>query len=294
MKLKTVILLIALTSLCTDAMAAWPKRKAPADSVKTAMTDTLAVPLYSDEYLDTVKIRRAVLLNDYSTIGFEYGVSRNSMRFNPKFLQKNVFFPEYYGITYTKYCKMLGYMPYFGFQIGAFYGHEGYEFKMNEETGGIFTLQDATKVEMDYAEIPLLAEAHLDLTHLKFMLDVGPYAGYRLNIHRSGPFAISPAVVDSFVDYERQIDYGVHGGAGFSIVFAPVEFQVRLRMRYSLSSLWEPDYNSKYYYRFAYPFDFMLTGGVAIQLNRRYGKTKAMMRREARDRVFNPPIETEQ
>ena len=36
----------------------------------------------------------------------------------------------------------------------------------------------------------------------------------------------------------------------------------------------------------------MLTGGLHIHLTRRYGKTRGMLRREARERVFNPqPVE---
>ena len=34
----------------------------------------------------------------------------------------------------------------------------------------------------------------------------------------------------------------------------------------------------------------MLTGGIHFHLSRRYGKTRAMLRREAREAVFNPKV----
>ena len=90
------------------------------------------VSKYPDSYLDTVNLSRKLLLNDYAMIGVEYGVSRNSMIFTPRFMQQPVFFPEYFGITYTHYGQLVG-LPVVGLQIGAFYGHEGYEFKVNDQ-----------------------------------------------------------------------------------------------------------------------------------------------------------------
>jgi hypothetical protein len=190
-----------------------------------------------------------------------------------------------------------------GLQVGAFYGHEGYEFdyKIDGDRISYFQQLNATKVEMKYAEAVFLALGHYDMPNFKLQLCIGPYAGYRLSLHRSNTLGdiihlddIDPALVDNFADYERQFDYGLHGGVGFGIIFDPVEFQVNLRVRYSWSSLWEPNYNSEYYYRYAYPLDFMLTGGIHIHLTRRYGKTRGMLRREAKKIVFNPdPPENE-
>jgi hypothetical protein len=244
---------------------------------------------YPNEYLDTVNLNKKIRLNNYNMIGFEYGVSRNSQLFTPRFQSQPVFFPEYFGVTFTRYGELIG-SPIVGFQIGAFYGHEGYEFKIDEDTGGVFVIEEATKVEMRYAEVPFLAVGHYDMPNFKIQMCVGPYAGYRLDIHRSGPFAIDPELVDNFTSYDKRFDYGIHGGAGFAIIVDPFEFQVNLRVRYSWSSLWEPNFNSEYYYRYAYPFDFMLTGGLHFHLTRRYGKTRGMLRREAKNIVFNPPV----
>ena len=286
------LLLLLLGAQDTGATQKKPAKTASEGKEKVVKEKTKKVKaerdtiLYPDSYLDTVDVSRKLPLNDYTMIGFEYGVSRNSQMFTPAFRSKPVFFPDYFGVTFTRYGKLIG-SPFVGFQAGAFYGHEGYEFKINEETGSVFQLEGATKVVMKYAEGFVAAVGHYDMSHFKILANIGPYAGYRLSIHRTGPFPIAEELVDGWTSYDRRFDYGLHGGVGFAIVFEPVEFQVNLRVRYSWSSLWEPNFNSEYYYRYAYPFDFMLTGGLHFHLTRRYGKTKAVLRKEAHDIIYN-------
>ena len=297
---KTLILLLLL---CLSGPFALAQAKPKLSFLKAVRKPKVEkVSKYPDSYLDTVDVSRKLLLNDYAMFGFEYGISRNSQMFTPKFPSEPVWFPEYYGVTFTQYGKLIG-SPLVGFQIGAFYGHEGYAFayKLIDDRVSYYQILNATKVEMKYAEVPFLALGHYDAPHFKIQICVGPYAGYRLSIHRSNTLShlitldpIDPDLVDNFADYEKRFDYGLHGGAGFGIIFDPFEFQVNLRVRYSWSSLWAPNYNSEYYYRYAYPFDFMLTGGLHFHISRRYGKTRAMLRREAREQVFNPqPAENE-
>ena len=101
---------------------------APLDSIDL-------VPLFSDEYLDTVKMKKAKSINDYTMIGVQYGVSLSQMRFNPGKKQGMLMLPYNFGLTYTRYGKMFGYMPYFGFQTGVLFGQDGYVFKKDKETG---------------------------------------------------------------------------------------------------------------------------------------------------------------
>ena len=44
-----------------------------ASGTKKPVPDSLTVKEYSDDYLDTVKIEKKFILNDYSSIGIEYG-----------------------------------------------------------------------------------------------------------------------------------------------------------------------------------------------------------------------------
>ena len=57
--------------------------------------------------------------------------------------------------------------------------------------------------------------------------------------------------------------------------------------KHSLASLYEPDYASKYFYRFAYPSNIVLSLGTHFHLTKRSGKTKAEIKKMARDMVFN-------
>lgn len=265
----------------------------PSDSTKAALADTLKADLYSDIYLDTVKVNRVFELNDYSMIGVEYGVSFSRMLFNPPQTQTNLFSPNTFGIFYTRYGKMFNYLPYFGFKVGLRYSHEGYKFKENKDTKTTYNIEGATEAIMDVAEIPLMAHLHLDGLHYKIMADAGIYGGYRLNIKRTGD-GVDESIVNSFLDTDRRFDYGLCGGVGFGLVFDPFEFHFNVNVRYSWGTIYDPDYVSKDYYRFAYPFDIMATAGVYFQLTRRTGRGKAQLRREAYNQVYNPtpkPVE---
>ena len=84
---------------------------------------------WTDEYLDTVQVKKKLKLNDYSMIGVQYGASLSQVMWNPVQNQQMVFQPVNLGVTFTTYGKMFGYMPYFGFQAGVFYAREGYQFE---------------------------------------------------------------------------------------------------------------------------------------------------------------------
>ena len=88
---------------------------------------------WTDEFLDTVQVKKSLKLNDYSMIGVQYGAGLSQVMWNPVQKQNFVFMPYNFGVTYTTYGKMFGYMPFFGFQAGVFYGQEGYQFEYNED-----------------------------------------------------------------------------------------------------------------------------------------------------------------
>lgn len=242
---------------------------------------------YSDAYLDTVKVGRVFKLNDYTMIGVEYGASASRMQFNPTKTQTNLFVPGTFGVFLLKYGKLFDGSPNFGFKVGARYSHEGYKFKENKETGITPDLEGAGKAIIDYVEAPFMAHFHSDGQHFKIMVDLGVYGGYRLGIERFGD-RVKEEIRTSFMDWDRRFDYGLTGGLGFGLVFDPVEFHVNANVRYSWGTLYDPDYYSKDFYRFAYPFDVMLTAGLYFQLTRRSGKTKAQIRREAYEQVYHP------
>lgn len=228
------------------------------------------------------------LINDYSMIGVNYGVTFSNTVFNPsKHGRAWVTTPNYISIMYTKYSKMFDYLPYFGLTLGVAYGHEGYAFNPNESTGFTEHVDGATWCSMDVIEVPAMMQGHIDMDPFKIMANVGVYGGYRRSIERKG---IAPTFDETyahkFKDYEHTFDYGMQGGLGFGIMVDPVEIHFNCLIRWSWSTLYAPDYYSKYYYRFANPVDIMATVGVHFQLQKRTGKTTAMLRRQAKEMVY--------
>lgn len=267
-------------------------------SARGRQTDTVQ---YSAEYLDTVQVRKGTVINDYTTLGFNAGVTFSRMLFNPTKDHSFLFSPQYYSLYYTRHCKMFGYLPYFALKIGAEYSHEGFEFLTDKSTGRTYHDNGITKCDMTVVTIPAMAEIHVDVDPVKIFADVGFYGGYRLGINREWPSSqdeyIDAKYHTSFRDYEIRWDYGLHGGAGIALVFSPVEIHFGAMVRWSWSDLYKPDYldeqyhpypRNTYYYRFAAPLDIMVYAGVHFQLTKRKGKTVKMLRREAYDIVYPP------
>ena len=243
-----------------------------------------------DVVLDTITVSKKTFINDYSMIGFQYGAGLSQVMWNPTQEQEMLFMPYNVGITYTRYGKMFGYMPYFGFQIGLFYGQEGYKFKKSAN-GYSQTLLGCDKAIFDVVELPFVSHMHIDFWKMKILAEIGFFAGYRLKIHR---FPVNGKYTNEtyasyqyqFQDTDRRWDYGIKGGLGFGLVFDPIEIHLKATYKHSLSSLYEPDKDSKYYYKFAYPSNIVISAGVHFQLTKRTGKTKTQLKKEAKELVY--------
>ncbi len=244
----------------------------------------------TDAQLDTIDVKKKLKINDYAMFGVQYGVGLSQVMWNPTQKQEMVFTPINFGVTFTKYQKMFGYMPYFGFQAGVFYAREGYQFKYNPNTNYIYKVEGAEKALIDVVEAPVLFQFHYDMWNFKFMANLGCYAGYRLSIQRfpGETGYVKDELMFSFTETDRRWDYGIKGGVGFGIVFDPVEVHIQAAYKHSLSSLYEPDHYSQYYYRFAYPSNIVVSVGLHFHLSKRTGRTKAELKKLARDMVENP------
>lgn len=280
------LLLFLVSVTAVNAEGVKKKRQKDTVNVEITFTDTL-----TNEFLDSLNIRKKTTINDYSLIGFQYGMGLSQVVWNPSQKQEMVFIPYNIGITYTKYGKMFGYMPYFGFQVGLFYTQEGYQFKKNDETGYTYTIQGADKAIMDVIEVPVLSHMHFDFWKMKVLAEIGFYAGYRLKIHRfpfNGEYHNDDyaAVQDSFLETDRRFDYGIKAGLGFGLIFDPIEIHLKAMYKHAFSSIYTPDHYSKYYYRYAYPSNIIISAGIHFQLTKRTGKTKAQLKKEARELVF--------
>ncbi len=281
--IASIIVLGALLSWSNSAAGKSPVFSA--DSLRTgtmnldiSLTDTAALAL-----LDTIDVKKKNIINDYSMIGVQYGMALSQVMWNPSMRQGFLFVPYNIGFMYTRYGKMFGYMPYFGFQAGVILTREGYKFKADDE-GYIPNVQGATQAVMDVVEVPVMAHCHFDFWKMKLMANIGFFAGYRLSIHRTGE-SVAPEIADAFMDTDRRFDYGIKGGLGFGFVFDPVEIHFMAMYKYSMGTLYDPDYYSRYYYRYAYPSNIVFSLGLHFQLTRRTGKTTHQLRQEAREQV---------
>ena len=289
--MKKVIGFIALSLLMAGSMAAQTKISAEQDILKHI--DIRGNEL-TNEYLDTLSIKKNTEINDYSMIGVHYGMGLSRVMWNPTQQQDMLLMPYNIGVTYTKYGKMFGFMPFFGFQIGLLYTQEGYQFKYNEERHYVYKVEGAEKAILDVIEMPLLAHMHFDFWNMKILANIGCYAGYRIGIERfpGKTGSVMPELVHSFKDTDRRIDYGIKGGLGFGFVFDPIEVHLQAMYKHSLSSLYEPDYYSEYYYRYAYPSNIIITAGIHYQLTKRTGKTKADLKKAAKELVYGNTFST--
>lgn len=284
MRLKTIYILLALILIPTMSLQAREKKK------QNLIIET-AVDSIPDIVLDTINVNKKTFINDYSMIGVQYGAGLSQVMWNPSQRQEMILMPYNFGVTFTRYGKMFGYMPYFGFQVGVFYGQEGYQFKKNEDTGYTYTIQGADKAIMDVIEVPVLSHMHIDFWKMKVMADIGFYVGYRLDIHRfpfNGEYKNNDyaAMQDSFLETDNRWDYGIKGGVGFGFIFDPVEIHIKAAYKHALSSLYEPDHYSKYYYRYAYPSNIIVSVGLHFHLTKRTGRTKAELKKEAKELVY--------
>lgn len=251
----------------------------------------------TNEQLDTINVRKKLSINDYTMAGFQYGIGLSSVMWNPGQKQNTVITPVNIGATITKYGKMFGYMPYFGLQTGIFYAKEGYQFKYNDKSDYIYKVEGAERAILDVIEVPILFHFHMDMWNFKIMAQLGCYGGYRLSIHRfpGKTGNVRPEIEHSFLETDRRMDYGLKGGVGFGIVFDPYEIHFQAMYKHSLSSLYDPDYAHRDYYRYAYPTNIIISVGLHYHLTKRTGRTKAEIRKMAYDMVYEieEDVETE-
>ena len=258
---------------------------------KVVATDEIVmldVSALTDEQLDTIDVKKKLVINDYTMFGVQYGVGLSQVMWNPTQKQEMVFIPYNVGFTFTTYQKMFGFMPYFGFQAGAFYTREGYQFKLNENTDYIYKVEGAEKALMEVIEVPMMFQFHLDMWNFKIMANVGCYGGYRLSIQRfpGETGHVSEDVQYSFTETDRRWDYGLKGGVGFGLVFDPFEVHFQAAYKHSFSSLYTPDHYSQYYYRFAYPSNIVVSVGLHYHLTKRTGRTKADIKKMAKESIY--------
>lgn len=286
--MRRLIIYILLSGVAFS-MSAQQEKKVSSFGGRSDELTLREISALTNEQLDTIDVKKKLQINDYVMVGVQYGAGLSQVMWNPSQKQEMLFTPLNFGVTFTKYQKMFGYMPYFGFQGGIFYAREGYQFKYNENTDYIYTVEGAEKAVLDVVEVPLLFQFHLDMWNFKIMANLGCYGGYRLSIQRfpGEDGRVTKGLENAFAEHDRRWDYGLKGGVGFGLVFDPIEIHFQAMYKHSLSSLYTPNHYSEYYYRFAYPSNIIISVGLQYQLTKRTGRTKAQIKQMAQDMVYN-------
>lgn len=280
-------ILTILTSICIFTSILSAQQQGSEQRVRPTIP-LIDVDSYTDEMLDTVSVRQKLSLNDYSMVGIQYGGTLSQVMWNPSQRQKMLYLPMNFGVTFTTYGKMFGYMPYFGFQTGIFFGQEGYQFEYNEKTDYTYKVEGAEKAIINMIEVPVMSHIHIDMWNFKVLAQIGFYGGYRLSIERfpGETGTVAEELRHSFKDTDRRWDYGIKGGVGIGLVFDPVEIHIQAMYKYAFSSLYEPDHYSPYYYRFAYPQNIIISAGLHFHLTKRSGRTTNQIKKMAKDYVY--------
>ena len=241
----------------------------------------------TNEWLDSTPLPKKARINDYWIVGVHGGVSVQYGYFNPP--RQVSLYPNkpVYGFSITRFATMMNTFPIVGMEVGFQHNYEGYSFK-EYEVEGVTYQQDIDGAYQAYMEVPevfFLTHGHYDFgQHVKAIVKLGMYGGYRTNIVRIGP-RVDPTIIRAFKDTDYRWTYGVQGGLGLGFMLDPVEIHLGVQVKWGWSSFYHPDVASPYYYRFAYPLDGAVTLGVYDQLTKRHGHSRAALRRMAREMV---------
>ena len=289
---KTLIILICLAAASVRTFAQEERVKPDPDA-------KLIQLVASDPHLsiDTTYVRTFRNINNYSMFGVQYGINLTATNFSPTRQGSMMVLPVEVGVMYTRYCKLFGYMPYFGFQIGAFYSQQGYSFANDTAGHPVYNILGAYRASMKTVEIPANAQFHVDFWKMKIIADIGFFGGYRLAVDRQYeqdrvfPEEIM-AYKNTFHPNEKRFYYGFQGGAGLALVFDPIEIHIMAMYKYNLSSMHKPNVYlptleenanlSNYYYAWTNLNSVGVSVGIHYQLSRRIGKTRREIREEAR------------
>ncbi len=297
--MKKWSLIFVLMAICSINLAAQEEEVEKPDKNAELMKAVSEVPGLT---IDTTFVKKYKVINDYSMLGVQYGVNMATGMMNPTKDFKMNILPVDVGILYTRYCKMFGYMPYFGFQGGVFFTQQAWEFSTDEDTEmPTYNLLGAYKAKMNVIEVPIAAHMHVDFWKMKLIVNIGVYGGYRLDIHRGyndvqcKPSDERRQYADSFHFNERRFVYGIQGTGGIGFIFDPIEIHITASYKYDLSYIYKPNIssrtfvegenNSNYYYTWTNMNNIVVGVGVHYQLSRRVGPTRRSLREEARRQV---------
>ncbi len=178
-------------------------------------------------------------------IGVSYGINWSGVTSSPKLSQERVWTFNNIGVYYTYYHALWDQMFNFGLKFGAKHGYEGFT-----------TPYEGFGATYEILEVPLISQFKIDFSRFRVLVNIGTYGGYRLSTDKE----------DGFDQYDQRWDYGVLGGIGFGIVFAPFELHLEGNYKYSFASVYQTYKFSDIYWIYTYPQNYMFSASLHFHL----------------------------
>lgn len=194
---------------------------------------------------DSTKIKEVDKFQPSGILGVKYSYQINGVSSTPEMDQRTWNSYKNIGLVYTYYNDLWNMMSNFGTRISLKYCEEGFDcdFLENER--------------FQVVELDLESQFHFDFSRFRLFLNIGPYAGYRLNSLKED---------DTWDKYDNRFDYGLIGGAGFGLIFKPFELQIEAGYKYALSSYYHANKFSDEYWLSVTPRNIILSATLFIHL----------------------------
>ncbi len=197
-----------------------------------------------------VKISDSTILNMH-IIGVKYGFGISNVFFSQDFNHKSINAPVNFGIYYTYYHSLWGYMPYFGINTGIEFTELGYTELIGKEE---ITAQIQHKYKS--IDIPLMTQFRVDFWRMRAMLGIGGYGSY-ITSYSGGDI---PSTTN-------KLGCGIVGNFGIGIKFNPIEIHFDVGYKYSLSHLLNPQINSTEYWLYTHANQLKFSIGLFYNLS---------------------------
>lgn len=249
----------ALLLLMTGSAALWaqdPDQKSTDSEIDTVFTvkDYNAdLPSGLEVLKQDISLKPVKKYHSSSMIGIRYGVNLSGAHITPDVGAGKVVCPDNFAIVYTYYNDLWDMLNNFGTQVVARLGREG------------FTTEYLNDEYYTVGELDLLCNLHLDFSAFRILVNVGPYAGYRLSNGRSEDSFTYP-LPGNWNYKDNRYDYGLIFGGGLGIVFKPFELHLECNYKWGLSSYYHTYFYHDEYWLFAYPRVLMFSGTLYFKL----------------------------
>jgi len=183
--------------------------------------------------LDTVTTHKVVYPEHL--IGVRYSYNLTNVKTNVDVQQSGYISPVNLEILYTYYHPLWEYLGYFGLQTGLRYSKFGFSSDANirnfEQT--VTTIQ-----------LPVLSAFHFDAgKHFRFLIDLGPFLGYRLNTTKE----------EGWDCFDKRFEWGLEGHGGLGLKFGRFELHLTAGYQFCFGFLYDPEKFSSTNWLYSYP-----------------------------------------